>query len=499
MTNAPYGELERHFQRLGRVSDVIAMLHWDMAAMMPQGGVEARGEQLATLKVIAHEILNTAAMADLLAAAEGQRVELDDWQRANLREMRRIWTHATAVTPELVAALSKACASCEMLWRRAKDESDFAAVLEPAKGVLALVREAAQAKGEALGCTPYDALLDEHEPGARAAEIDPVFDDLAAFLPGFLGQVLDHQASKPAPVSLEGPFDEDAQRRLCAGLMEVVGFDFDHGRLDISHHPFCGGVPEDVRITTRYITDDFMPAVMGVLHETGHALYEQGLPRTWRHQPVGQARGMALHESQSLLVEMQACRSREFITFMAPLLRRAFGGGGEAWEAENLYRLYTRVAPGMIRVDADEVTYPCHVIMRYRLEQAIIAGDLAFEDLPGAWNDALEGFLGLRPANDGEGCLQDIHWYDGAWGYFPTYSLGAMAAAQLFDAAKRADADTMTRLGKGDFTTVIAWMRDNVHGQGSRPTTSELLLAATGKPLEPGLYKQHLRDRYLGA
>ncbi len=253
--------------------------------------------------------------------------------------------------------------------------------------------------------------------------------------------------------------------------MEAIGFDFDHGRLDVSLHPFSGGTPDDVRITTRYEEEDFRRALMGVLHETGHAMYERGLPVAWRRQPVGRARGMSIHESQSLLIEMQVCRSREFQVFVAPILREAFGVSGPAWEAENLYRLGTQVERSFIRVDADEVTYPAHVILRYRLERALIAGDLALKDLACSlerWHEVAARHRAARrspwlPAR----C--DIHLVlDGAFGYFPTYTLGAMTAAQLFDAAKRADPAILPRIGRGDFAPLMAWLRENVHGKASR-------------------------------
>jgi carboxypeptidase Taq len=279
--------------------------------------------------------------------------------------------------------------------------------------------------------------------------------------------------------------------------MAAVGFDFEHGRLDTSLHPFCGGVPEDVRITTRYDEHDFMKALMGVLHETGHAMYERGLPAAWRLQPIGAAPSMALHESQSLLIEMQACRSPAFVGFMAPLARETFGGDGPAWTTENLVRVYNRVAPGFIRVDADEVTYPAHVILRYRLERRLIAGEMELDDLPGAWNAGMRELLGVTPPDDRLGCLQDIHWYDGAWGYFPTYTLGAIAAAQLFAAATAAAPDIPAALGRGDFRPLMAWLRENVHAWGAYHATDDLLEHATGRPLDPKTFEAHLQARYL--
>ena len=295
----------------------------------------------------------------------------------------------------------------------------------------------------------------------------------------------------------EGPFPQARQEALARRLMRSVGFDFDHGRLDVSLHPFCGGVPDDVRITTRYDEADFMKSLMEVLHETGHALYERGLPAAWRLQPVGEARGMAMHEGQSLLIEMQACRSPEFIGFMASLAREAFDGTGPAWEPANLAVFYNRVSPDFIRVDADEVTYPAHIILRTRLEKALIAGKMELEDLPAAWNDGMRELLGITPPDDARGCLQDIHWYDGAWGYFPTYTLGAMTAAQLFAAAKTAVPEIPAAIAGGDFAPLIGWLRDKVHALGSSLASEDILVQATGKPLDPAVFKAHLEARYL--
>ncbi|HWI29542.1 MAG TPA: carboxypeptidase M32 [Stellaceae bacterium] len=498
MNLTPYKTLEARFARLGALQDATAMLQWDSATLMPAGGAAARSEQLATLKVVCHETLTDPSTADLLDGAEAQN-DLDQWQRANLAEMRRLWLHSTAVPADLVAALSKACSASEMRWREARPAGDFALVLPELRRVLGLVREAAAAKAERLGKSPYEALLDEYEPGGSTAVIDRLFDDLAGRLPTLIERALEAQSRRPAPLVPDGPFPIEAQRQIGLELMQRLGFDFEHGRLDVSLHPFCGGTPDDVRLTTRYDEADFGRALMGVLHETGHALYERGLPEAWRRQPVGHARSMSIHESQSLLIEMQACRSREFLEFAAPLLCRRFNGSSRAWDAENLYRLNTRVARSFIRVDADEVTYPAHVILRYRLERALIAGELAPEDLPAAWNDAMRVLLGVVPPSDREGCLQDIHWYDGAWGYFPTYTLGAMTAAQLFDAARRADARVVPGIARGDFAPLLAWLRENVHQKASRYSTAEIVAQASGRPLDAATYERHIERRYVAA
>jgi carboxypeptidase Taq len=493
-----YHTLEERFARISSIEDSIGILQWDAETMMPQGAADSRSDQLATLKGIAHELLTARATSDLLDGANQDSDSLDDWQRANLREMRRIFLHAAAVPADLVEASSRAVSRAEMVWRDARQNGDFALLLPHLSQVLALQQQIGQAKGQALELSPYDALLDSYDPGLRQATIDPLFSELGAELPGLIEEAQERQKELPAIQPLNGPFPVDDQRRIGEQLMKAVGFDFTRGRLDVSLHPFCGGSTGDVRITTRYSETNVMSALMGVLHETGHALYEQGRPEKWRRQPVGLARGMSMHESQSLLIEMQACRSWEFVSYLASIVQEAFQGEGAAWNPENLHRILTKVEPGFIRVDADEITYPAHILVRYKLEKALIAGDLQIQDLPSAFDEAVKQHLGLTVSNDSLGCLQDIHWPSGAWGYFPTYTLGAMTAAQLFRAACQADADILPGLSKGDFAPLRAWLRANVHAKGSLITTDQLLVAATGRPMTAEVFRTHLRERYLG-
>ena len=493
-----YRSLEATFRRLSNVEAALGVLRWDSATMMPSGGADARAEQLATLDGIAHEIITAPALADRLDAAEAARDGLDDWQAVNLDLMRRRWRSAVALSPALVDSFARATAACEMRWREARPANDFAAVAPALETVLALVREIAAARGEVFGLDPYDALLDGHDRGATRATIDPIFADLQAFLPAFTEQVLERQAHGPKTARPSGPFAVPELQALAERLMVIVGFETDHGRLDVSAHPFTGGVPDDVRITTRYREDDFTESVMAVLHETGHALYERGLPAAWRHQPIGEAQGMSLHESQSLLIEMQVCRGPEFLSFATPLMRKMLGGEGPAWQGDNLRRLFVRVERGLIRVEADEVTYPAHVMVRYDLEKALIAGTLTVAELPAAWARAMGEALDLTPPDDRDGCMQDIHWFAGEFGYFPTYTLGALAAAQLFAAAKRADAEIPAAISKGSFAPLLGWLRDNVHGHGARYSRDELLARASGRPLDATAFKNHLQMRYLG-
>ena len=498
MPHASYLRLEEWFRRISALTDAGAVLQWDLATMMPKGGAAARADQLAVLKALRHSLLSSLEVAQLLDAASAD-ASLDDWQRANLKEMRRAHRLASAVSQAAVEALSRASSACEAAWRDARAESDFTLVRPSLEALVPLVRATAEARAQALGLDPYDALLEEYEPGGRAAEIDAIFARLSPALPPLLAAVLERQRDSGPPPDFSGPFPIEAQRRLAVQFMERLGFDFHHGRLDVSLHPFCGGTPDDVRITTRYDAHDFRPALMGVLHETGHALYERGLPPDWRGLPVGEARGMVLHESQSLLIEMQVCRSKPFLAFAAPLIRETFGGSGPAWDADALYRHYARVERGLIRVNADEVTYPAHVILRYNLEKALIAGTLAVAELPEAWAAGMQDLLGLTPPDDRQGCLQDIHWFDGAFGYFPTYTLGAIAAAQLFEAACRAVPGLTDAIAAGTFAPLIDWLRTHVHSQGASKSTREILMAATGRPLDADAFIHHLERRYLGS
>jgi len=494
-----YQTLEKVFQKLNDIDQAKSVLHWDMAVHMPAGGAEARSEQLATLSDVSHAIITDRGIKSLLEGAASEKNTLDAWQVANLREMKRRWQHATAVPQRLVSDLTRAGAECEMVWRKARAENDFKSFAPHLKKVVGITREIAKAKGAALGCSPYDALLDQYDPGRTSAQVDVVFKDLEAFLPEFTGQVLEKQRSQGEPLALEGSFPIETQKQLSEKVLDIVGFDRNKGRLDTSHHPFCGGYPTDVRITTRYNENEFLSSVMAVLHESGHAMYEAALPASWYSQPVGQARGMSVHESQSLITEMQAGRNPGFIRYIAPILQKAFGGKGDSWDAENLVRLCNQAKPSFIRVDADEVTYPAHIILRYYIERYLIGGEMEVEDLPDAWAQGMQKFLGITPDTDANGCMQDIHWTDGSFGYFPTYTLGAIYAAQLFASAKETNGDVVPGLERGDFAPMITWLNEKIHQQGSYyATADDLITAATGKPLDVETYKAHLKARYLG-
>lgn len=488
-----YEELERRFEHIAVLGEIGTVLHWDAATCMPDSAAGPRGDQIAAARLLRHKAITDPALGDLLDQADDSG--LDDWRAANLRMMRRDYLLSTALSEQLVEAMSKACSACEHAWRDARARSDFAAVAPLLSEVVALTRESADAYGAALGLDPYDALLEIYAPGTRAAFVDPLFDDYAAFLPEFLGAVLERQNAagrpiRPAPVSIE------KQRALVPRLAAATGFDPARGRIDESAHPFSTGYPGDQRITVAYNEEDPMGVVMAVLHECGHAAYEAGLPKDWARQPVGGSLGMAVHESQSLSVEMQASRSPEFLSWLAAETREVLGED-PAWDPANFRKLQQWVEPSFIRVEADEVTYPAHVILRTRLERPLLSGDLPVGDLPEAWNSGMRDLLGIDVPDDRRGCMQDIHWFDGAIGYFPTYTLGAMLAAQLVEAARETDQKIARALGQGDFSPLMRWQHGAIHSHGSRFSANDVIEKATGRPLDAKAFKRHLRRRYL--
>jgi carboxypeptidase Taq len=487
-----YSRLKQSFSRIATLDEASAVLGWDAAAMMPAGGAQARGEQMATLAGLSHELLTAPDIGDDLAQADAPN---DAWDAANLALMREAHIRATAIPRDLVEASSRAGSACETIWRNARPTSDFAMVREALTEVVNLTRQKAEILGETQGLTPYDALMSQYQRGISAADVAPIFANYETFLKAALPAAEEHQRRNPAQKLPPGPYPASVQETLCRRLSQDAGLDYAHARLDRSAHPFCGGTQTDIRITTRYDEADFCSALLGVLHETGHGLYEQNLPRPYMRQPVGTAAGMATHESQSLIIEMQAVRSDAYLGYLAPILTEAFG---KPISAPALKSRLRHVERSFIRVEADEITYPAHVILRFRLEQALVSGGLAVADLPGAWNDGLHALLGITPPDDRNGCLQDIHWYDGAIGYFPSYTLGAMAAAQLMAAARSAIPTLDDALSTGDFSPLTSWLAENVHSNGARLGFNELLEHATGEKLNPQAFQKHLTGRYLG-
>ncbi|BCU55784.1 carboxypeptidase M32 [Enterobacter kobei] len=494
MENKNYQQLTRTFTRLSRFSHLSAMAGWDMFTMMPPGGSQARGEALAELSVLQHQILTDKNVAVWLEGAAQEN--LNDIEQANLREMTRQYQQAALLPEALVEAKSLAGSKCEHAWRSQRPANDWDGFAENLKEVVKLSREEARLRADAKGCSPYDALLDIYEPDMTSARLDELFGDLKSWLPDLLTQVVEKQAQQPL-IAPQGPFPIDLQREIGVETMARLGFDFNGGRLDVSAHPFCGGVPEDVRITTRYDENELLSALLGVVHETGHARYEQNLPRSWPGQPVALARSTAIHESQSLFFEMQLGRSEAFLKQLLPSVVQRFGDQ-PAFSESNFVAWNQRVKPGYIRVDADEVSYPAHVVLRYEIERALINGEIEVDDIPALWDEKMRNWLGLSTTgNYRDGCMQDIHWTDGGFGYFPSYTLGAMYAAQLFHAARKALPDLDAAIAAGDFSALFDWLRQNIWQHGSRFTTAQLIENATGEALNSRYFRQHLTACYL--
>lgn len=496
MALTPYQQLEQEFRRLHAFRGALSLLRWDAAVMMPRGSADVRGDQLAALETEHHALLTTPKVARLIERAEAGAAQLEDWQVANLREMRRQREHAIATPPSLVSRLTKACARAEVHWVEARRANDFKLFAPHLAEVVHLVRDKAALLGQARSLAPYDALVDEFTPGISTGDIDTIFKALTRKLPGLINDTIEQQAARPI-VPLTGKFSVSRQKQLATDVLKAMGFPFDRGRLDESEHPFTEGVAGDIRITTRFDPSDPFSGLLGAVHETGHALYDLGLPSQWRDQPVGRDRGLALEESQSLLFEMCLCRSRPFVRYLLPLLEKYFQVSGPEWQEENVYRNLARVRRSLIRMDADELTYPVHIMLRYELEKKILDGALSVNELPDAWNSLLEQRLGIRPANDVEGCLQDIHWAVGHFGYFPSYALGAVIAGQLNEAMRAAHPGLDEQLAQGKFDGVLAWLRDNVHNVGARLRVQELMQEATGRPLTAASYLRYLETKYL--
>lgn len=495
MNTPAYLDLAKRHQRLHRLAHLQAIASWDQSANMPPKGNEARAQALAEMGGLLHELSTAPELKDLLEKAGHEK--LSDFEQASLREMQRAWRASNALPQALVEKLSLATSRCEHAWRSQRPANDWAGHAPLLKEVVALVREQATHLSQATGLSKYDALLDLYEPGMRSAEVERVFADLKQWLPGLIREVQAKQATETV-IRPQGPFATAAQKELGRAAMQLMGFDFEAGRLDESAHPFCGGVPEDVRMTTRYNENDPITALMGVIHETGHGRYEQNLPREWLGLPVASARSMGLHESQSLSFEMQLGSHPAFAQLLAPLIQQHLGEQ-PAFEPGNLNKLLTRVQPGYIRVDADEVTYPCHVILRFEIERALVEGEIEVDDIPALWNQKMQQLLGLSTeGNYTNGCMQDVHWPAGLFGYFPCYTLGAMYAAQWFAAMRREMPDLDVRIARGELTAVFDWLKAKVWSQGSRWTTPELVQRASGETLNPAHFQAHLRSRYLG-
>lgn len=496
--DALYAELLQLRRRAALLSSCAAVLNWDRETYMPAGGAEHRSDQLSLLAGVAHEWATAPRIGELLELLRDEPLSHSDGAdaQANIREIRRAYRRATCLPQRLVEELARVTALAQQHWAEARAKKSFA-LFEPwLARIIQLKREEAAAVGYSDEGEPYDALLDEYEPGVSSAAVAIIFDQLRQELVPLLQAV--QSSGRTAPVEiLHRRFPLAEQKVFAHEAAERIGFDFHCGRMDVTTHPFCSGFgPGDCRLTTRYDDQFFSSAFFGTLHEAGHGMYEQGLPHAAFGTPLGSAVSLGIHESQSRLWENLVGRSEAFWQHFFPRARTLFSEAlGDVSLSQFLFAI-NAVGASFIRVEADEVTYNLHIMLRFELERDLISGRLESADVPAAWNARFFSDFGLQPAHDAQGCLQDIHWSAGLFGYFPTYALGNMYAAQLFEAAGRQLGSLPDLFRRGEFRTLLSWLRTNVHVHGQKFSAGDLIQKVTGQPLSDEPLVRHLRMRF---
>lgn len=487
-----YDALRKRSETVANLQSTLALLGWDQETNLPARAGDYRAEQIAQLSAMAHAMWVAPETGEWLAACEAGGLPEGSVERANVREWRRQYDRSAKLPERLVRELSRECSLSQQAWIAARKASDFSLFAPHLGRVVALVREVADHIGYER--QPYDALLDEYEPGQDTAATGELFDALGPRLAELVIEGEEMSKSRPGHLP-DGPYPVDAQRAFNIEVAKAFGFDFEAGRLDTAPHPFCSGLgPRDTRLTTRYDESDFTNALYCVLHETGHGLYEQGLDAAAYGTPAGMASSLGIHESQSRLWENHVARSPAFWAYWLPRAARHFPVLRDA-AADALTDRVNRCRRSFIRVDADELSYDLHIILRFRIETAVINERLPVADIPAVWNDEFKRLFSLDVPDDARGCLQDIHWSHGAFGYFPTYTLGNLNAAQLMHTARRAIGDLDASLAAGEYAPLLDWLRDRIHRHGRSLPPRELMRAATGSDLSPDFHLAHLRGK----
>ncbi|HET7478598.1 MAG TPA: carboxypeptidase M32 [Rubrobacteraceae bacterium] len=496
MTTSSRDPLQLLNDRLATISDIsaaAAVLNWDQQTYMPEGGVQGRAEQLSTLSRIAHEMLASDETGELLDSAGEPEPGSED--AATIRLTRREYERATKLPSRLVAELSRARALAEPAWARARAESDWSAFAPHLEKIIPLTLETAEALG--YEDHPYDALLDIYEPGARKAPLAKMFEELKTGLVPMIHDI-GSAAAEDRSAPLFGEFDEAKQEEFGKAVISDFGYDWSRGRQDRAVHPFCinFGGPGDVRITTRFDNGWLSPALFATFHEAGHAMYEQGVDPAYTRTALSGGTSMGIHESQSRLWENLVGRSRSFWSHYYPKLRETFPASLGETSLEAFYRAINDSRPSEIRVEADELTYNLHILLRFELEVALLEESISVEDIPAAWNAKMEEYLGLTPKTDAMGALQDVHWSAGLFGYFPTYTIGNVLSVQFFDTAVKERPEIPDGIERGEFDVLREWLRENIHRHGSRYDPEDLVERVTGRPLETGPYLRYLREKF---
>lgn len=488
-----YESLLARLAEQGHLGHAAALLGWDQQCYMPSGGALARANALSTLGQHIHRLFTADETRVLLEQAEAAGAAPGSDHALALRAIRRDFDHAVKLPTTLVGALSKETALAHEVWVRAREDNDFVHFAPTLEKLLDLSRQVAEHLGHEGN--PYDALLDQYEPGMTATAVAGVFTEVREGLQPLLELI---RAGEPVDDScLKRSFDEATQVQFGEYVVRKLGFDFTHGRQDKAVHPFCSGLHRtDVRLTTR-VEKNWLPcALMGTIHEAGHGMYEQGFSPQDDDTPLSGAASLGFHESQSRLWENIIGRSRTFWNVFYPGLQRHFPGVLEDVNVTQFYRAINRVEPSLIRVEADEVTYCLHIFLRFELEQDLVTGKLAVADLPDAWNSKMQQYLGITPPSDALGCLQDVHWSGGMFGYFPTYALGTLLSAQLFEQALKDSPSLESDLTRGDYAPLLHWLREKVHYPGRRYQPSELIERITGETLSAKPFLRYLNDKY---
>ncbi|MCB1688478.1 MAG: carboxypeptidase M32 [Halioglobus sp.] len=484
-----YRELETIFAQYYHLKRIDSILQWDTSVVMPAGSTNARAQQLAALQRCLQAVLADERVPALLDDATAALHRLSPWEQANVREMRTLYNRTVALPETLRSALSEASVRCEAAWREARKGQDFKTFAPHFSSVLALVREKADYLAGTSGCEPYEALLREYDSERTLAQCQTLFDTLQDALPPLL-----RRAQKRSQKTVSAPpapaLSLARQKKLCRIVLQDLGFDFETGRLDQSLHPFTEGGFEDIRITTAYDRRDACKGLLGAIHEFGHAAYDAGLPAKWHSQPVGRDRGMSLHEGMALLYEMAMARTPHFIDY----LEKLFSSQGWPFDRMQYSHHLLHVEPGCIRIDADELSYPAHILLRYRMERALLDGSLAVADITDCWNGHMQDLLGLQPKTLAQGCLQDIHWPMGFFGYFPSYAFGAVYAANLYVNLEEEGVVGAARPTAPDFAALNAWLRRHVADHGAY-YSEEALQERLGLNNVPR-YLRYLETRY---
>ncbi len=483
---------------LGEIADFSAassLLHWDQQTYMPPGGAEARAMQISTLQKTVHQRFTSDEIGRLLDDLEKELAgaDYDSFEASLVRVTRREYTRLRKIPAELVARLAKATALGHMAWEKARETSDFAVFQPHLEEIVDLTVQ----KAEALGYQDriYDALLDEFEPEMKTAQVEALFEEMKEGLIPLVRAIADRQGAVD-DAFLRQEFDEDKQWEFGIEVITRLGFDFQRGRQDTAAHPFTTSFSTgDVRLTTRLFRNNLLPALFGSIHEAGHGMYEQGIDRSLERTPLCNGASLSVHESQSRMWENIVGRSRGFWAFWLPRLQEYFPQL-EGVSLDAFYRAINRVEPSFIRVEADEVTYNLHIFLRFEVENLLVEGKVRVADLPELWNAKMEEYLGIRPGNDAEGVLQDVHWSGGMIGYFPTYSLGNLLAAQFYNRAVADHPDIPAQIEKGEFGTLLQWMREKIHKEGAKYTPTELVERVTGGPMRTEPFLTYIREKY---